>query len=509
MLPLELLSVKIGKNWIKPNFAYFSDYNLSLARDLIEAFSSNIGNKKGLILEKVRDLELLYLNYKLVRGLVHILERRCVFERESTLEPIEARKRVFGKGVLTIEERERVIEDKARELGIEKGELENLLWSDLEEEKVLKSFFHITPEDLIKSYNLSLTQTLLFHSIRTKFTVSSNWKEIMRRIKHLGLMYEINYEDNNIPYCYVDGPLSIFEMNERYGASMAKLLPLIFESKSWFLSSEVVRKMLDGSKRVLKFELDSNEVKEIIKASDEVKEKSRYNIFDSTLEEDFYRAFKGLNTGWVLKREPEPLITERGVLIPDFSFEKENVKVYFEIIGFWTQDYIKRKVEKIRSLKLEEKILLAIDEELSCSEFKDFKVDGVIIFKRKIPLNPILKYLKLIEEDRIKSEISKYKEKLRIEGDVVRLEDLAEREGISLESIKRILKDKLKDYVIIGNDLVSLRRMEEIKKIDFNNMSLSEAYSLIRDVREVDNLLRYLGYSVRWKDITEGIISKE
>jgi predicted nuclease of restriction endonuclease-like RecB superfamily len=43
--------------------------------------------------------------------------------------------------------------------------------------------------------------------------------------------------------------------------------------------------------------------------------------FDSALEESFYGSFAGLNTGWAISREPEPLIAGKWLYIPDFLLE--------------------------------------------------------------------------------------------------------------------------------------------------------------------------------------------
>jgi len=34
-------------------------------------------------------------------------------------------------------------------------------------------------------------------------------------------------------------------------------------------------------------------------------------------------------------------------MIPDFSFEKEGMKAYLEVVGFWTENYLTRKIQKL------------------------------------------------------------------------------------------------------------------------------------------------------------------
>jgi len=95
-------------------------------------------------------------------------------------------------------------------------------------------------------------------------------------------------------------------------------------------------------------------------------------VFDSSIEEKFFKFFKReVPKGWKVVHEPEPIIVpETGTLfIPDFALIRGN-KVFVEIIGFWTESYKKKKKEKLRVLReylKDLKLILLIDE-----KYKDF-----------------------------------------------------------------------------------------------------------------------------------------
>src|SRR5665647_228770 len=72
--------------------------------------------------------------------------------------------------------------------------------------------------------------------------------------------------------------------------------------------------------------------------------------YDSAVEESFASQFQAVKSGWTLKREPEPVPAGTQVIIPDFSFERAGVKVYLEIVGFWTEEYLLRKIEKLKQV---------------------------------------------------------------------------------------------------------------------------------------------------------------
>src|ERR687885_1130892 len=94
MLPAHLLRAKIrnkGKN-IEPLFcAHSTGVSLSagddihLATKLIEEFNESWKNseRSGLLSEKISMLEEQYGDYKLVRGLYTLLQRRCIFSSKK------------------------------------------------------------------------------------------------------------------------------------------------------------------------------------------------------------------------------------------------------------------------------------------------------------------------------------------------------------------------------------------------------------------------------------------
>jgi predicted nuclease of restriction endonuclease-like RecB superfamily len=88
-------------------------------------------------------------------------------------------------------------------------------------------------------------------------------------------------------------------------------------------------------------------------------------IFDSSIEQQFADAFSALSTsggvdGWALEREPEPLLLDHSIFIPDFALTRAQRRIYVEILGFWTPAYRERKIQKLQQLQGRDDILLAI-----------------------------------------------------------------------------------------------------------------------------------------------------
>ena len=160
--------------------------------------------------------------------------------------------------------------------------------------------------------------------------------------------------------------------------------------------------------------------------------------YDSTLE----KIFSSFSLGsWKVKREPTILKAGKYAFVPDFSLQRDGMKVYLEIVGFWTPEYLEKKVEKLKEVK--EPLILLIDRKLKCSE-KDFPAQEVIFFDKKIPANEVMKVLRKYEEKRLSEDRSKLEEKeIPLSGELVSLEEIAAERGVLLDALKEEIADRL------------------------------------------------------------------
>ena len=496
MLTSELLVTRIRKGTIEPVYASLDAENLELAESIIAAFQGHVGKTYGELIEELESLE--EINYRLIRGLVQILERRCVIDKDSVIDPIAARSAVFEecRGLVTDEdERKETLERAAEKLSIKSNDLERALWADQEENLVVKEFQAITAEDLLKQYNLSLAQTLLFRATGMEIQIEDNYQPLFWRIRQLGLMYSI--VDGRI---YLDGPISLFKLSERYGTAFAKLLPAIIMSSRWRLKANVLRKTPQG-KRVYEFTLD-NTNKQIFGIESEIKE-----TFDSAIEKEFYQlSFKG----WTVRREPTILKAGRYAFIPDFSLERigASTRIYVEIIGFWTPEYLKNKIQKINQLEERESMILLVNRNLACSG-SEFDTDNVIFYDRKIPHLEILKVLRRYEEKQLAEEIAKLKKiEISFESgkDIISLDEVARRYNVSLDALKEVIKGQNRDlgnYLLLGDQLVSNQILKTIQAELDGVRKHEDALKVFKryGVKSHTQALEYLGYKVKWSGL--------
>ena len=269
-------------------------------------------------------------------------------------------------------------------MGLSHEQTEEAFYGDLDSELVLQEVAELSPTDLLTEYNLSLTQTLLFSCTELNFNASGNWQRTFFALKRLGLIYDVTQQNGFT--VKIDGPASLFKLTRRYGVAIAKLLPIIVTNLEWSINAKVLWKY---SNEICDFKLDSKKHGTLFKKPD-----LPSITYDSSTEEKFASQFKALNSSWVLKREPEPVPAGNQVIIPDFSLEKSGVKIYVEIMGFWTETYLLRKIDKLKQVNA--KMLLLVNETLACEKLSTLLAEkrsliNLIFYANKIPWIQVLR----------------------------------------------------------------------------------------------------------------------
>ncbi|MDQ4022378.1 MAG: DUF790 family protein [Thermoproteota archaeon] len=623
MLPLQLLRTRItdkGTN-IVPRFCTADDSVLQLAAKIIKEFEESWKNKekKLFLTERIALLESEYNDYKLARGFYTLLERRCIFTKINEIkteskaiasnidvnnnnlhDPVNIRKELFEESskrgfALTEFGRREIIDTVASRINVHSNDIIDVMWSDLEENLVLEWFDAISPEQLLAWYNLSLMQTLLFNCTKLEFSVTggSNWKRILRDIKRLGLMYNLQYialeeekqsihvddtdydnrdikfinasntdtKNNPIIICSLDGPLSIFKLTDRYGTSIAKILPSIISSDTWSLKAWIVRKTMSLGKKIYEFKISNKDApplsrepyynKENDKEKKRIlytaKESSQLISFDSGVEEKFSTRFEQSATGWKLIREPDPLILSNGkALIPDFAFEKYGTRIYLEIVGFWTKEYLEKKIQKIADLTKTipagnnaVDFFIAINDAGYASSNSNIKEklawekitssiskERLIFYKNdKVPIKPFLEYLKSIDAKMIERLANNNSVKLLTEIEdraftnaaIISIDEIADKCNLPIESALRIITTSHKDddnssisnpnnkYVVAGTYLISKSKLSEFESLFDGITKFTDACSIL-DQNNIPeschmDLISKIGYDVLWQSM--------
>jgi len=509
MLPTELLVVQRWKDNIRPKYSKLDERSISIANAVIKAYVENTNLKRGEIREKVSELEEAYADYRFIRGLATIFERVCTFSSKASIEPLTARHMLFAEASrrgypTSYEERNSIVEYVASNLKVSIEQLEDSMYADLDSEMVLEYAPSMSPLDLLKNYNLSLTQSLLFHSTEMMFIASKNWQRIFRAIKYYGLMYTAERKDENF-IVRLSGPISLFKLTRRYGTAMAKVIPEILKGKPWRIEAKILR-----MNRLLNFVLESDKhgwlFPEMV-----VEEK-----YDSMVEAEFANQFKSLGTVWTLVREAEPVEAGASIMIPDFVFRFGKTYVPMEIVGFWTHEYLKRKLEKLAEIRCSP-FILAVDEELACDKLSQIASSPnihLIYYKGKIQVKDVLSILKPMAEAELNTQASKVE--LHIKKSITTIREIAEELGVATETVRRAM-NKIDTHLLVGEMIIEKALIGEVKKtledVIKEETQLPKVLEALRPYNLPDpiTMITYCGYTIKWQGliIERALVKKE
>ncbi|HEX7033640.1 MAG TPA: DUF790 family protein, partial [Nitrososphaera sp.] len=289
-----------------------------------------------------------------------------------------------------------------------------------------------------------------------------------------------------------------------------------------------------------------------------------YYSFDSLVEEKFARKFNevaGEGSGWKLVREPDPLIVADGkAFIPDFMFEKYGSRVYLEIVGFWTPEYLERKLQKIGQIfktrnngsdRYRTKsdvtittdaidLFIAINDELAGSRTPSssssnaatlsslIPADRLIFYKNdSVPIRPILDHLKDLDKEMIDRKLRDPNLRIEIDHskDIIPLKELADKYDLPIDIVSKIAaRDHSDQYISVGSGggggkpheycLVSRAKAKELELLLNGVRTFSDACMILSNngIPEACHaeLVEKLGYEVVWQsiDMSTAVIEK-
>lgn len=376
MLTGDLSRYRIQGDDIRPS--YITRRNavryIPLCGTLIGLFRSHVGKQRRNLDDALLDFEGGRTDYKVMRGLAKLLEEACEFHPIKEMDFTAFRERVFSLAqnrypivtkpdLVHPKTRGDVLSEIAGEMDVPSSDVESLLYGDLPENQILSSFrAGVTPETLLKRYNLALAQAVLYHAVEMRIFLTGSYRVVFQYLRLSRLMHDIG----KTPEGYdirITGPASLFSNTQRYGIRMAAFLPGLLLANTWNMTAGI--QTPEGIKR---FYLDSG--------SGLTSHYTPLPPFDSKVEETFFTKFAKKERGWKIEREGDLIDLGGSVFIPDFIFRSKDGKiVHMEIVGYWTPEYLAKKMDKIRKVG-SDRLIVAVNRSLNCSR-EDFKGEWI------------------------------------------------------------------------------------------------------------------------------------
>ncbi|PSP74405.1 hypothetical protein BRC86_06065, partial [Halobacteriales archaeon QS_3_64_16] len=318
----------------------------------------------------------------------------------------------------------------------------------------------------------------------------------------------------------VTGPTRLFRRTRRYGTRFARLLRTIATAKEWHLDATIDDR---GAERELA--LDQGDLS--VPNAEPVVEVS----YDSGVEADFAARFEALDLEWELRREPEPLETGSRVMIPDFAFDwphavpeavgeaeadpgpasdnhtDQGFRLFFEIIGFWTPEYVTKKLGQLGQLENVD-MIVAVDESLGVGEDIEARDARAIPYSGTVDLKAVRDALRGYEADLIAASADALSAELVPEADAVGLDTLARKHGVSERAFDDV---QFSEHERVGRTLVRPAVLDGLAETLAPGMDLADAEAHLEEYG-LDNasaILSALGYRVEWEGLSGGVLREK
>lgn len=337
-------------------------------RAVVEAFDALVGRTAAEIAEHETVIasaaRTVGISSATASGVWHVLRRSAQSHVAAPVAPRTLRAEVFdlaaASGI------EAALAQSCARFGVAADELRSWLYADLSAARVVRWKQMPSPVELRDAYNMSLAQGLLGRCSRVAVAADENLRAVVRAAKLRGLLVSVAAEGNVV---HASGPLALFRHTTKYANALAMFLPSLVSLASWSLTGDVP--FPDG---VAKLHLGPS--------SPLPRTWALPQRTDSALERDLMKALSRSKSGWTVRREGIVLRAGRDLFFPDFLLERGSDRVVVEIVGFWTPDYLTRKMSQLATIA-DVPLVVCVDETLACDPSGLSNAD-VVRFRRRL-----------------------------------------------------------------------------------------------------------------------------
>ncbi len=357
------------------------------AEILIEIFENFQGATRGELERELEEYIGAGTDFRILRGLIKLLNDRCEYATDAPAEPVEIRQKVFLEArkfqpvFPDSENKKEVLQTVADEFQTTSEAISANLYADLSAQQRLKSFENITPSELLDRYNLAQAQAILYKCVEMKIRVApsdaANYRAIFGWIKHFGLIHSVIGNVSNGYEITLTGAASLFHRSQKYGINMSVFLPALLLCGSWQMRAEI-----NDKKGTAFYELTSEQTELVSNRYDEPE-------YENPVHEKLKKNWEKSSVSWKLEENREVIDLGKTAFVPDFALiSPANEKVYLDVLGFWTPKSLQKRLTELEAAKFKDFIIAAWQELRGSREEATFSSANVVFFKSK--LEPLL-----------------------------------------------------------------------------------------------------------------------
>lgn len=377
MLPAHQLSLEQSEGHATPR--YLTPRDEVWLRAVLDAFDAFVGRTvaqrdEGLP-ARVRQIARQHgVPERVVDGVMTVLMRKYKTTVVAAVDPVVARRVAIAEAAANrAPDRHAALARAAARLNVSMADVAKAVFADRASARVISAAPTLSAAEAVEAYNLALVQGLLLRSEVVVVHVREHVRAVVRFAKLAGLLCTYAIDDHGTRLD-VSGPLAILRHTTKYGFALASFFPAVLATPGFRLQARCV---LKGEPLLVR-----------IDASDRIaRTHALPKDTDSKVERAVAKDIRRLNRGWELSRETDAIAVGQRVFFPDFTLRRGGESVLVEVVGFYTPEYLRSKLDALRAARLQ-RLIVCIDESLACD---DGDVPGTVIrFKRRIDAAALL-----------------------------------------------------------------------------------------------------------------------
>jgi predicted nuclease of restriction endonuclease-like RecB superfamily len=389
MLTGKLVRVRHARNRLVPQYLNPREPNwLGVADQLLYAFRDSPGRSRGELAEDLANFVGDGPGQLVHQGLAKLLEDRCEFEVVSDLPPEQIREAAFRAAATYRQlaaktgvpfDRDAVLRQVGGELNLEPVQVDRALFADLKDEQRILKFDDTTPEQLLNRYNVALAQAVILRSsgmeVRVWGETPARFRQLFRAVKFRRLIGTIREVPGNSYTLKLDGPLSLFSSTQKYGLQLALFLPTLLHCKAFELKADV------------RWGAQRKEKLFTLSAADGLRPYTAdFGVYTPPEFELFAESFRSGVEDWLLSAEPNPVLLEDGLWVPDFKLTHTRTgrEVFVELFGFWRKTDVEAHYRRLKR-HIPGQFVLVVSEQLRADEAAELTLGEEVYRYKRTP----------------------------------------------------------------------------------------------------------------------------
>jgi hypothetical protein len=181
--------------------------------------------------------------------------------------------------------------------------------------------------------------------------------------------------------------------------------------------------------------------------------------------------------------------------------------VYFEIMGFWTPEYVEKKLARLDAIE-DVELLVAVDESLGVGEDIETRDHRAIPYTGQVNIKDVRNALRAYEDELVATAADAVPDEIVPDLSVTTLDEVAAEYGVSESAIEG---KTFPDHERVGRTLVAPSVLADLADKIEAGMDFETANDHLEaaGIEDASAALNALGYRVEWEGLDGGTVREK